>query len=179
MALIKCPECGQEVSNLAPACIHCGYPFSEEQVLEPQPSRTKQSTSAVKKNLFTKRQKAIAVICVIAVILAAYFGFFHLGTKEKYAYDLVITNAWNFKNPKDIEVLSGTANWLDEEEEPFAFVCLVATNSYGAKVTGYYSLTPDYVHDVSYDKSLMDLCKSNNLNVGSINRRIDLYWLFH
>jgi len=27
MALIKCPECGAEVSDKARACIHCGYPF--------------------------------------------------------------------------------------------------------------------------------------------------------
>lgn len=27
MALIKCPECGKEVSNMAKACIHCGFPF--------------------------------------------------------------------------------------------------------------------------------------------------------
>ncbi len=25
--LIKCPECGKEVSDRAPACIHCGYPL--------------------------------------------------------------------------------------------------------------------------------------------------------
>lgn len=25
--LIKCPECGQEVSDKAPSCIHCGYPL--------------------------------------------------------------------------------------------------------------------------------------------------------
>lgn len=29
MALIKCPECGKEVSSLAKACIHCGYPLDE------------------------------------------------------------------------------------------------------------------------------------------------------
>lgn len=29
MALIKCPECGKEVSNRAAACIHCGFPLSE------------------------------------------------------------------------------------------------------------------------------------------------------
>lgn len=29
MALIKCPECGKEVSNKAPTCIHCGFPLSE------------------------------------------------------------------------------------------------------------------------------------------------------
>lgn len=29
MALIKCPECNKEVSDKAPACIHCGYPISQ------------------------------------------------------------------------------------------------------------------------------------------------------
>lgn len=28
MALIKCPECGKEISDRAPACIHCGFPLS-------------------------------------------------------------------------------------------------------------------------------------------------------
>lgn len=27
MALIKCPECGKEISDKAHACIHCGYPL--------------------------------------------------------------------------------------------------------------------------------------------------------
>lgn len=29
MALIKCPECGKEISDKAPACIHCGYPLTD------------------------------------------------------------------------------------------------------------------------------------------------------
>ena len=28
MALIKCPECGKEVSDKVSACIHCGYPLT-------------------------------------------------------------------------------------------------------------------------------------------------------
>lgn len=28
MALIDCPECGREISNRAPACIHCGFPLT-------------------------------------------------------------------------------------------------------------------------------------------------------
>lgn len=28
MALIKCPECGKEISDKAPACIQCGFPLS-------------------------------------------------------------------------------------------------------------------------------------------------------
>ncbi len=27
MALIKCPECGKEISDKAKACIHCGFPL--------------------------------------------------------------------------------------------------------------------------------------------------------
>ena len=27
MALIKCPECGKEFSDKAPACPNCGYPI--------------------------------------------------------------------------------------------------------------------------------------------------------
>ena len=32
MALIKCPECGGQVSDKAPACIHCGCPLSSNTV---------------------------------------------------------------------------------------------------------------------------------------------------
>ena len=30
MALIKCPECGKEISDKSDKCIHCGYPLSKE-----------------------------------------------------------------------------------------------------------------------------------------------------
>lgn len=29
MALINCPECGKEISDKAPACIHCGFPLQD------------------------------------------------------------------------------------------------------------------------------------------------------
>ncbi len=27
MALIKCPECGKEISDKSEICVHCGYPL--------------------------------------------------------------------------------------------------------------------------------------------------------
>jgi large conductance mechanosensitive channel len=30
MALIVCPDCGKEVSDMAPACPNCGYPVADE-----------------------------------------------------------------------------------------------------------------------------------------------------
>ena len=35
MALIACPECGKEISNHAPACIHCGCPLAPRAPLDP------------------------------------------------------------------------------------------------------------------------------------------------
>lgn len=32
MALIKCPECGNEISSFAKACPNCGYPIEEVMV---------------------------------------------------------------------------------------------------------------------------------------------------
>lgn len=31
MALIKCPECGKEISDKSDKCIHCGYPLLQNQ----------------------------------------------------------------------------------------------------------------------------------------------------
>ena len=56
MAMVKCPECGQDISNLAVTCPHCGYPVKkmndekEEYVLTvgaPTYSRTAQITLIV------------------------------------------------------------------------------------------------------------------------------------
>ncbi|MBR3227706.1 MAG: zinc ribbon domain-containing protein [Erysipelotrichaceae bacterium] len=33
MALIKCPECGKTVSDLASECIHCGYPLNKDKLV--------------------------------------------------------------------------------------------------------------------------------------------------
>lgn len=30
MALIKCPECGKDISDMSQICIHCGFPLSKK-----------------------------------------------------------------------------------------------------------------------------------------------------
>lgn len=33
MALIKCPECGKEISDKSEVCIHCGFPIKKQRVV--------------------------------------------------------------------------------------------------------------------------------------------------
>lgn len=178
MALIKCPECGHEISDLSAACIHCGYPLNEAQT-DTLSQQINSSISKPRKEPLYKKKRAIIAAFCIAILLMGYFSIFHLGKDEQYAYALIVDNISSFKNPKQVEVLSGTAGWTEEYHEPYAFVCIISTNSFGAEVTGYYCLHPDGISDVSDESAMVKLCKKDRLNVGSINRRLAIYWLFH
>lgn len=46
MALIKCPECGKEVSDKATNCINCGYPLNEPVVNSTNYSNNKYNYSS-------------------------------------------------------------------------------------------------------------------------------------
>lgn len=41
MALITCPECGKQISDKSPFCIHCGYPMQEQSPVAPAVSNSK------------------------------------------------------------------------------------------------------------------------------------------
>ena len=55
MALIKCPECGKDVSTSASACPHCGYPINGN---KPQQS-TSYDTQVVKIRCLGRSTKAL------------------------------------------------------------------------------------------------------------------------
>ena len=59
MALIKCPECGKEISDKATNCPNCGYPTSI--------SQGKESTAPKTKELFTVRMVFAAILIVVGI----------------------------------------------------------------------------------------------------------------
>lgn len=65
MALIICPECGREISNKAPQCIHCGYPLTDNPI-------NKEVVSSQTNN---KRNIAILFVAIILVssLLVVFF----------------------------------------------------------------------------------------------------------
>ena len=75
MAIIRCPECGKEVSTEAVACLNCGYPVAKILNSESQTNITVNQTDNTESqtNHHSEPKKktsgvAIAVVAIIAVV---------------------------------------------------------------------------------------------------------------
>ena len=51
MALIKCPECGREISNKAASCPHCGMPIDSQNIA---PISKVQATFGAKRSIWVQ-----------------------------------------------------------------------------------------------------------------------------
>lgn len=71
MALIKCPECGKEISDRAASCIHCGCPIQPQQTtyqaeIPPTPEKVIQHDQV---RMSQKQTIAVIVLVAISVFL--------------------------------------------------------------------------------------------------------------
>ena len=81
MALIRCPECGKEVSDQAAACIHCGYPLRTADLparyalilVDPGPNPGK--TAAVLHDRLTLTQAEAQALTEESPAVAGYTGW--------------------------------------------------------------------------------------------------------
>ena len=87
MALIKCSECGKEVSNKAAACLSCGALFESEA----KGSGVKRLTTTQRTSKSIKLQGALAGIMIIvgiysmdALILSIGFIWFIMNRTRKW-----------------------------------------------------------------------------------------------
>lgn len=82
MALVKCPECGKEISNRATSCPNCGYPISQE--INPNtenlvsPTKPKPLKPSPKKKKLKLWQKILIGVGGFVVVLAILFVIFIL-----------------------------------------------------------------------------------------------------
>ena len=84
MALIKCPECGKDISDTSEKCIHCGFPIEKPK----------------KKNWIKTHKKIMILICVVIVVT---LGIIFVLTKGKSLLPHTI------QNPKLIQLLEYTS----------------------------------------------------------------------
>lgn len=59
MAMIKCPECGRQVSSAAKSCPSCGYPLAEESDSGYVKIKTPAQIEGTKPHLFRKQMASI------------------------------------------------------------------------------------------------------------------------
>ena len=88
MALIKCPECGKEVSSSAPTCPHCGYQLKK--TTQSHYNYQSRSDRLVEKEHDRKYKEMIAG-GVISLIAAIGFLFFLGHPAVKYSGELLGT----------------------------------------------------------------------------------------
>ena len=87
MALIKCPECGKEISDKAASCPNCGCPISSATVerkdsVKDEPSLSETTSTLQKKN---KSLKGIIIAIVAIIIIAVVAVFIGIGISKKNA----------------------------------------------------------------------------------------------
>ena len=108
MALIKCPECGQEVSDKAPTCPHCGVQIAGKLVPPPVPFQPTPSAEPKLQNQPDQpeppKKKKKNSVGLIIVLVAFVFAFLVCGTvyyfyrsasndKEQEAYEYAMTSS--------------------------------------------------------------------------------------
>lgn len=64
MALIKCPECGKEISDKASACPNCAYPFGNNNYVVNELKKQSEYTMICRKKRVFKVFLTLTIICV-------------------------------------------------------------------------------------------------------------------
>lgn len=99
MALIKCPECGREVSSEAPTCPHCGYQLKKTTYSSSSVSHYQSRSSRLYEKEHDRKYKGMIAGGIICLIAAIGFLFFLGEPAIKYngeAYGTVIGSIIGF-----------------------------------------------------------------------------------
>jgi hypothetical protein len=78
MSLIKCSECGKEISDKAKTCPHCGAPVEASEIEKPETTtvnteKTDVSDVSIDSDAL-KKKKIIKIAIIVVVIIAALIG---------------------------------------------------------------------------------------------------------
>lgn len=107
MALIKCPECGQNVSSEAPTCPHCGYPIKQKETV------IRKSNDTQKNNLYVLVPRIsysigpsiiFIILGLLTSIIIVGIVFIVLGISS------IVELSQNNKNPRKCAYYDASAN---------------------------------------------------------------------
>ena len=116
MSLVKCPECGREVSTLATSCPHCGCPLGTQTAQQPQaPNSPRKKTNG----------HAVATLVVVSILIvalaaaAAWYLFFRGSddVDERTAYNTIL----RYQNEEQLDSLAEALNIYFDTYNPDAY----------------------------------------------------------
>ena len=118
MALIKCPECGKEVSTAAETCPHCGYPIKnnepvKEKQVENYPKPKNSSWINKWKKKETKGRWTWALLFFASLLLVGLFVILLIVDREVTSYGTYAKVGWiTMVGIASIVALSFLAFWI-------------------------------------------------------------------
>lgn len=118
MALIKCPECGKEVSDKEDKCPNCGCPIehfvkdevSEENIVNKEEITEVENKNDTKKFEFNKNKK-IGIGIIVAVLCVAVVGF--VATNDSRTYNSAMTAYENEEYQEALDKFTKVEDYKD------------------------------------------------------------------
>lgn len=151
MAMIQCPECKKEISDMTANCRNCGY------VLRPTVA---QKFLSIHKKGFSKKMAAmIAITLLFAMVFIAAIPKIKmamLSKEERWLYDAVAELRQDLLNPDSLQVKQAfAAIEVTEYEDNVLIISYTAQNQGGGYTAGMISYQEDedgkrhLIHDTS------------------------------
>lgn len=131
MALIKCPDCGKEVSEHAITCPNCGYPIAKYKM------NTNSNTKRLINNKIPIRKYIKYIIpIVVVIIIIIFFCVKHASISQEYCEGL----KWG-SSLKDIEKKYSDLTYSDSEDYYFTLTNSLADYKDSVDMQFYFDET--------------------------------------
>ena len=106
MSLIKCPECGKEISDQAKMCPHCGCPIMDTDIVIQESSKLKNKKV---KTFFKKPMILISLIIAIVVIIGLII------IEQTYEKGIKLLENGNYQDGQDLLEIVNIINYKDSD----------------------------------------------------------------
>lgn len=165
MALIKCPECGKEISDRSDMCIHCGFPLDEyihDKSMGVVPNATKVTDEIGKPTMETQKISAKKIVigvmlCIVFVPIFMLISNYNMQKQQKeYANKAIeLYLEGNYKSALNMYDKIDNKNLLGDYAEKIIFMNNI--EEYVYEVDIHIPLDGDYVSMYIGDKVEQDL----------------------
>ena len=140
---MKCLYCENETPDGCRYCTFCGKSL-EQSVSTASTDATNPQDNNFANNPSRKKKKTLIVLLFVIIIGIALWAFvFHLSGEDAIAFELITKNATDFRSPRSVRVISGTAGESSETGK-YAFVTLIVENAYGTERSDYYTINEEH-----------------------------------